>query len=168
MSDTPLETLTRSIAQALQARGEMLATAESCTGGSVAAALTELPGSSAWFERGFVTYANAAKIDLLGVSPATLTEHGAVSEATARAMAEGALQHSPADWSLAITGIAGPGGGSDDKPVGTVWFAWSWRHGATTSARHCFAGTRSAVRQQAVITALETLRQRLGSQGLLA
>ena len=117
--------LVQALATQLLARGWMLATAESCTGGLIAAACTDLAGSSTWFERGFVTYSNAAKAQMLGVDTALIAQHGAVSEPVARAMAQGALQHAHAQVALAVTGVAGPGGGSADKPVGTVWFAWA-------------------------------------------
>ena len=113
------------LAAQLLARGWMLATAESCTGGLIAAACTDLAGSSTWFERGFVTYSTAAKAQMLGTDAALIAQHGAVSEPVARAMAQGALQHAHAQVALAVTGVAGPGGGSADKPVGTVWFAWA-------------------------------------------
>lgn len=117
--------LVQALATQLLARGWMLATAESCTGGLIAAACTDLAGSSTWFERGFVSYSNAAKAQMLGVDTALIAQHGAVSEPVARAMAQGALQHAHAQVALAVTGVAGPGGGSADKPVGTVWFAWA-------------------------------------------
>lgn len=135
----------------------LVATAESCTGGLVAAALTAVPGSSAVVERGFVTYSNQAKAEMLGVPMALIDSHGAVSEAVARAMAEGALAHSRAHLSVAITGIAGPDGGSVDKPVGLVHFAAARRGGATIARRHVFAGDRDAVRAQSVATALALL-----------
>ncbi|WP_206041734.1 CinA family protein [Acidovorax sp. SRB_24] len=134
----------------------MLATAESCTGGLVAAACTEIAGSSQWFERGFVSYSNAAKTELLGVPAALIEAHGAVSEPVARAMAEGALAHARAQASVAVTGIAGPTGGSADKPVGTVWFAWCVA-GQTRSERVRFAGDRAAVRQATLRHALARL-----------
>jgi nicotinamide-nucleotide amidase len=117
--------LVQQLTDKLQAKGLMIATAESCTGGLVAGLLTELPGSSAWFERGFVTYSNLAKQEMLAVEAELINAHGAVSKEVAQAMALGALSHSSADLSLAVTGIAGPGGGSLEKPVGTVWFAWA-------------------------------------------
>ena len=146
--------LVQRIAERLASRGAMLATAESCTGGWAAQALTALAGSSNWFERGFVTYSNAAKEDMLGVRPETLARHGAVSEETAREMALGALSHSRAAVALAITGIAGPGGGTRDKPVGTVCFAWAAGGGAPRSETRRFAGDREAVRRQSVERAL--------------
>lgn len=143
--------------QLLLARNESLTLAESCTGGGLACAVTEIAGSSAWFERGFVTYSNAAKSELLGVPEITIERHGAVSEATARAMAEGALAHSSAHWAVAITGIAGPAGGSADKPVGTVCFAWAGRDLGCQAQTRCFSGDRSAVRAQSVAYALRGL-----------
>ena len=156
-----LENLALAVAEALAHQGLRLATAESCTGGWVAQALTAIAGSSAWFERGFVTYSNAAKEDMLGVGPATLAVHGAVSEETAREMAAGALAHSRADVSLAITGIAGPSGGSPGKPVGTVCFAWCRRGADPRSVREVFSGDREAVRRQAVVRALAGLLELL-------
>lgn len=144
------------ISSRLLARGEMLATAESCTGGLIAAACTALAGSSQWFERGFVSYSNAAKTELLGVPSTLINQHGAVSEPVARAMAEGALAHSAAQTSVAVTGVAGPTGGSVDKPVGTVWLAWCV-HGRTYSERQHFAGDRAAVRAATVRHALVQL-----------
>jgi len=149
------------ISSTLLARGWMLATAESCTGGMIAAACTDLSGSSQWFERGFVSYSNAAKTELLGVPATLIAEHGAVSEPVARAMAEGAVQRSAAQVSVAVTGVAGPTGGTPDKPVGTVWFGWCV-DGATHSELRHFAGDRAAVRAQTVRHALRRLRERLG------
>ena len=163
--DSALEALAAAVGERLLRRGEMLATAESCTGGGVSAVLTAIAGSSRWFERGFVTYANAAKTEMLGVPATTLERHGAVAEATARAMAQGALASSHADWALAITGIAGPDSGSAEKPVGTVCFAWA--HGraeenrAVTATTCHFAGDRAAVRRQAVAAALSGLLELL-------
>ncbi|MDP3228629.1 MAG: CinA family protein [Acidovorax sp.] len=133
-----------------------LVTAESCTGGMVAAACTDLAGASDWFDRGFVTYSDVAKTDMLSVPAALIAQHGAVSEAVARAMADGALNHSAAHVSLAVTGVAGPGGGSDAKPVGTVWFAWCVA-GETHSEMQHFAGDRTAIRASAVRYALQRL-----------
>lgn len=144
------------LAQALSARGWMVATAESCTGGLIAAACTDMAGSSRWFERGFVSYSNAAKSELLGVPAELIAQHGAVSEAVARAMAAGAAAHAPVQASVAVTGIAGPDGGSPDKPVGTVWFSW-WVQGQLHSERMLFAGDRAAVRQATVAHALTKL-----------
>lgn len=142
------------LGRALRAGGWMVATAESCTGGMVARALTEIGGSSEWFERGFVTYSNAAKIDLLGVSAATLQAEGAVSEAVAREMAEGALDHSRSQLALAITGIAGPGGAVPGKPVGTVCFGWAAIERVPRTETMHFVGDRAAVRAQAALHAL--------------
>jgi nicotinamide-nucleotide amidase len=151
--------LINELAQRLVTRRWMMATAESCTGGMIAAACTDLAGSSAWFERGFVTYSNAAKTDLLGVPEASLQTHGAVSETVARAMAAGACAHSLAQVSIAVTGIAGPSGGSHDKPVGTVWLAWSV-DGRLDAQRMHFEGGRSAVRSATVLAALSGLLDR--------
>ncbi|MEI7786491.1 MAG: CinA family protein [Betaproteobacteria bacterium] len=150
MSDVPL---TQEVAALLLSRGLMLATAESCTGGLIAGACTDLAGSSLWFERGFVSYSNAAKSELLGVAPELIERHGAVSESVARAMASGALAHSAAQVALAVTGVAGPGGGSADKPVGTVWFAWATGQ-QVQSERRQFDGDRAAVRKATVEHAL--------------
>ncbi|MCL2875072.1 MAG: CinA family protein [Betaproteobacteria bacterium] len=157
--DRRIAELSNLLGQALSARGWMLATAESCSGGLLAGAVTDIPGSSGWFERGFVTYSNAAKVELLGVSPATLTCYGAVSEETAREMADGAIAHSHADVAMAITGIAGPEGGSAAKPVGTVWLAWRQRHGnsGTLAETQCIPGDREAVRHHVITIALERL-----------
>lgn len=139
----------------LKSCGLMLATAESCTGGGVAQAITEVAGSSVWFERGFVTYSNMSKRQMLGVEEQTLSQFGAVSESVVREMVEGALAHSAAQVALAVSGIAGPEGGTPDKPVGTVWFAWGMKHSATHARRHQFSGNRSEVRAQAVRIALQ-------------
>ena len=146
--------LVQRIAERLAARSAMLATAESCTGGWAAQELTGLAGSSNWFERGFVTYSNAAKQEMLGVHADTLARYGAVSEETGREMALGALAHSRASVALAVTGIAGPGGGTRDKPVGTVCFAWAAKGIAARSETRQFAGDREAVRRQSVERAL--------------
>ena len=146
--------LVQRIAERLAARGALLATAESCTGGWAAQALTALAGSSNWFERGFVTYSNAAKEEMLGVRAETLARHGAVSEEAAREMALGALSRSRASVAFAITGIAGPSGGSAAKPVGTICLAWALKGGAPRSETRHFAGDREAVRRQAVERAL--------------
>ena len=148
------------LADALRQRGQMMATAESCTGGLIAGACTELSGSSDWFERGFVTYSNAAKTELLGVPAALIDALGAVSEPVARAMAEGALARSHAGLSVAVTGVAGPTGGSADKPVGTVWLGWATPQGVFTE-RQRFDGDRAAVRRATVAHALAGLLQRL-------
>ena len=151
-----LEANLTQISLRLLARRHMLATAESCTGGMIAAACTDLSGSSQWFERGFVTYSNEAKAEMLAVPPGLIEEHGAVSEPVARAMADGALAHSRAQVSLAVTGVAGPTGGTEAKPVGTVWFAWCVG-GETHSEMQHFAGDRAAVRMATVRYALKRL-----------
>jgi len=161
LTQADLEALASQVGETLLARGEMLATAESCTGGWVAQCLTAIAGSSAWFERGFVTYSNQAKMDMLGVPQTLLEKHGAVAEATARAMAQGAVEHSRAQWSLAITGIAGPGGGSEEKPVGLVCFAWARAEGGCIARSARFEGDREAVRRQAVAFALNGLLEQL-------
>lgn len=153
-----LETLTPLVAplgQALRAKGWRLATAESCTGGLIAAACTALAGSSDWFERGFVSYSNAAKREQLGVDAELLAAHGAVSQAVACAMAAGALAHSRADLAIAVTGIAGPGGAAPGKPVGTVWLALAQRGSAPRAERLDLTGDRASVRAQTVTVALQ-------------
>lgn len=149
-----MENLSKTVGERLKARAQQLVTAESCTGGWVAQVVTAVAGSSAWFERGFVTYSNSAKQELVGVRTETLARHGAVSEETAREMALGALAHSKADVAVAVTGVAGPSGGSPEKPVGTVCFAWADRRGARSETRH-FSGDRESVRRQSVVHALE-------------
>lgn len=163
-----LENLARDLGAALLVRGEWLTAAESCTGGWLAQSVTAIAGSSGWFERGFVTYSNAAKVDMLGVPETTLERHGAVSEATARAMAQGALAHSRADWAVAITGVAGPTGGSPEKPVGTVCFGWASKEGGCEGQTCHFAGDRAAVREQSVRHGLRGLLARLEAAPLLA
>jgi len=159
--DDELYRLAESVGNALKQRAMMLATAESCTGGWVGEAVTAVPGSSLWFDRGFVTYTNEAKQEMLGVTAATLEQHGAVSEQTVREMASGALNNSRAQAALAISGIAGPGGGTEEKPVGTVCIAWAFANGAVASEKRVFAGDRREVRQQAVERALQGLLERL-------
>ena len=163
-----MDVLAAQLGGLLKAHGMLLATAESCTGGAVAQAVTEVSGSSAWFERGFVTYANAAKVEMLGVSQATLDAHGAVSEAVVREMAEGALQRSHAHVALAVSGIAGPTGGTPEKPVGTVWFAWSLRNGPTHAQVHHLDGSRSEIRTRSVRIALQGVLRLLGHATELA
>jgi nicotinamide-nucleotide amidase len=138
------------VARRLKAQRAVIVTAESCTGGWVAQELTAIAGSSAWFDRGFVTYSNEAKQEMLGVRAETLRKHGAVSEETAREMARGALERSRGSVSLAITGIAGPSGGTPDKPIGTVCFAWATKQGAMRAETKHFPGDREAVRRQSV------------------
>lgn len=155
-----VEATIEQLAALLRERQWMLASAESCTGGLIAAACTEPSGASDWFERGFVTYSNEAKIELLGVDPALIEAQGAVSEVVARAMAFGAVRHSHAQASVAVTGIAGPTGGTPDKPVGTVWFAWMV-DGRLASETRRFDGDRAAVRRQTVEHALARLVERI-------
>jgi nicotinamide-nucleotide amidase len=155
--DADIEGLARMLGQSLLQKRAVCATAESCTGGLVAGAITDIAGSSAWFDRGFVTYSNEAKRDLLGVPEAVLREHGAVSEATARAMAEGTVARTLGHLAVAVTGIAGPSGGSPEKPVGMVCLAWAGKGLPTTAITRHFPGGRAEVRRAAVIAALEGL-----------
>lgn len=155
MSDPELDALSRQVGAALAQRGWRLATAESCTGGWIAEALTAISGSSAWFDRGFVTYSNEAKTDMLGVAAQTLAAHGAVSEATVREMAEGALARSLAEVAVAVSGVAGPTGGTAAKPVGMVCIGWVAKGSPTRSLTLRFAGDRTAVRRQTVVRALD-------------
>jgi len=148
-------TLSARVGEALRLRGWRLATAESCTGGAVAAAITDIAGSSQWFDRGFVTYSNQAKREMLGVRAQTLDSVGAVSEDTVREMVAGALARSSAQVALAISGIAGPGGGTPDKPVGTVCFAWATAGGVTRVRTEHLSGDRAAVRAASVVVALQ-------------
>ena len=160
-----VEPLVLDLADALRAAGLRIATAESCTGGLIAAACTAVAGSSDWFERGFVTYSNAAKTELLGVGETLLRDHGAVSQPVALAMADGALRRAPVQRSVAVTGIAGPGGAVPGKPVGTVWLALGQRddtgHIQLSAQRLQLAGDRSAVRQATLVAALTALRRSL-------
>lgn len=156
----PLHTCLETLATQLQQRGWMLATAESCTGGLIAAACTDLAGSSRWFDRGFITYSNAAKTELLDVPAALFEQHGAVSEEVVRAMAQGAAQRAGVTVAVAVTGIAGPGGGSTDKPVGTVWVGICVQP-VTYTLRLQLQGNRTAIREQTVRQALKALTQRL-------
>ncbi len=158
---THLERAALATLDLFRAHGAMIATAESCTGGLIAAALTEIAGSSDVVDRGFVTYSNEAKIELLGVHAALITAHGAVSEPVARAMAEGALLRSRATITIAVTGIAGPGGGTPEKPVGTVWLARARRAHETIAERQIFPGDRTAIRAATVLQALTLLRAAL-------
>ena len=163
-----MDILAAQVGGALKSHGLMLATAESCTGGGVAQAITDLAGSSAWFERGFITYSNLAKQQMLGVSEAALIQHGAVSEAVVREMVAGALANSAAQVALAVSGIAGPDGGTPDKQVGTVWFAWGLKHGAAHAQRHQINGNRAEVRAQSVHIALQGVIDLLGRRTELA
>ena len=157
MTEDDVTRLARTLGRACKRRGVDVATAESCTGGGVATAITRISGSTKWFERGFVTYTNIAKKEMLGVSQDTLARYGAVSEQVAREMAAGALKRSHADVSVAVTGIAGPTGGSRKKPVGLVWFSWGVRGGPTQARVFRFRGDRVAVRIQSVAVALQGL-----------
>lgn len=151
------QALLQDLAQALLGRRQVMAAAESCTGGLIAATCTSLPGASLWFERGVVSYSNAAKTEMLGVPAALIEAHGAVSEEVALAMAEGLLARAPVDYAVAVTGIAGPDGGSAAKPVGTVWLALATRQGAPRAWRELFAGDRAAVRMATVRSALNAV-----------
>jgi nicotinamide-nucleotide amidase len=150
-----MDKLAAQVGEALKSRGMLLVTAESCTGGGVAQAITEVAGGSTWFERGFVTYSNLSKQQMLGVRESTLSGHGAVSEMTVREMVAGALQHSAAQVALAVSGIAGPDGGTAEKPVGTVWFAWGIKGGEVRARRYQLDGNRAEVRAQSVRIALQ-------------
>jgi nicotinamide-nucleotide amidase len=162
VSDEELHQLAVEVGDKLRARGWMLATAESCTGGWVGQLLTSLPGSSHWYERGFITYANTAKVEMLGVPEETLASHGAVSEETAAAMAAGALKHSRAQAALAISGIAGPGGGTPQKPVGLVCYGWALADGTLMSSTCRLDGDREEIRSRAVAAALRGLIELVG------
>ncbi len=152
--------LSRDLGHRLLSQSRCCAVAESCTGGGIAAAITDIPGSSQWFDRGFVTYTNASKHEMLDVPESLIIAHGAVSEAVVRAMADGALIHSHADMSVAVSGVAGPGGGSLEKPVGTIWFAWASHLQPTQTDCFTLSGDRLAIRQQAVHIALNGLLTR--------
>ncbi|HUO80077.1 MAG TPA: CinA family protein [Steroidobacteraceae bacterium] len=157
VGDADLARLAGRVGALLLAGGRRIATAESCTGGWIGKALTDVPGSSQWFETGYICYGNGAKTTLLGVLPAEIAEHGAVSEPVVKAMALGALERAGADVAVAVSGIAGPDGGSPGKPVGTVWFAWAWRRGRSQhvqSRLKLFKGDREAVRRKTVASAL--------------
>lgn len=157
-----MEQLAIQVGAALKARGLMLVTAESCTGGMAAQLVTDIAGSSAWYDRGFITYSNESKQQMLDVKLTTLQQFGAVSEATVREMVAGALLHSNADVALAISGIAGPSGGTEEKPVGTVWFAWGLKQGGVHSKTQLITGNRSAVRAQATQIALTGILDLIG------
>lgn len=159
-----VQVMAERLGQVLLAARQLLVTAESCTGGGIAHAITSIAGSSQWFDRGFITYSNASKQELLSVDRELIDGYGAVSEQTAAAMARGALEHSQADISVAVTGIAGPDGGSADKPVGTVCFAWGRRAGETRTARVVFEGDRQQVRERAVLMAIEGLLEIIEKQ----
>lgn len=154
MPEKKLTLIVEQLAESLIKDNKKLTVAESCTGGWIAKVLTDLAGSAVWFERGFVTYSNQAKHEMLGVAEATLESYGAVSRETVTEMAIGALKNSHADFSLSVSGIAGPSGGSADKPVGLVWFAWANKEGLMSSEQKIFSGDRDEVRKQAVIFTL--------------
>lgn len=160
-TDSELDALARTTGERLLAARQMLVTAESCTGGWIAKAVTDVPGSSAWFDCGMAVYSYEAKQAMLGVNPRTLEVHGAVSRECVVEMVSGALVHSGASIAVAVTGIAGPGGGTDDKPVGTVWVAWKRRGGYPCAEIFRFEGDRDAVRRQTVAAALQGLEQHL-------
>ena len=163
-----IATLSEALVNELTEAGKTVATAESCTGGWVAKALTDIAGSSACFAYGVVSYSNDAKASVLGVRPDTLEKHGAVSEATVGEMALGMLELSAADYTVAVSGIAGPTGGTEEKPVGTVWFAWARQDSGASSVevrRHNFRGDRDEVRSQSVVIALQGLRERVRAHG---
>lgn len=166
-SDQDLVQLSEQLAECLREQSLVLSTAESCTGGWVAKLVTDVPGSSHWFDRGFVTYTNEAKHDMLGVDEMLIREHGAVSEEVVKAMALGSLQRSRAHISLAVSGIAGPGGGTAYKPVGLVWFAWAHRRDSVSaeievlSQQHIYKGDREEIRRQAVFNALNGVLERV-------
>ena len=147
--------LAEQLGEHLKANRLIIATAESCTGGWIGETITAIPGSSAWFDRGFITYSNAAKIQMLGVNPETLRDYGAVSAQVASEMAAGALLHSDANLVVAVTGVAGPGGGTSATPVGTVFIAWQQREGELSVEKNCFFGERQQIRAQTVMTAIK-------------
>jgi nicotinamide-nucleotide amidase len=165
VDDEFLKALAGRTGKTLAARGLFLATAESCTGGWIAKLLTDIAGSSGWFERGWVTYGNAAKTELLGVPAALIEREGAVSEAVALAMVTGARERSGAGVAVAVTGIAGPDGGSETRPVGTVWLAWAWPDGRLEAERRRFSGGRDAVRRASVARALERITEEFRGNG---
>jgi len=168
VEDEAIAILAEALVGELIASGKSVATAESCTGGWIAKSITDIAGSSQCFAYGVVSYSNGAKESVLGVNPATLVKHGAVSEATVRQMAEGVLKLSGAELSVAVSGIAGPGGGTEEKPVGTVWFAWAVRAKGeceTEASHSVLSGDRQSVREQSVVIALKNLRERLRTSG---
>ncbi len=163
--DTQFTEVAQILAQQLKQRQQVVAVAESCTGGWIAKVLTDLAGCSAWFDRGFVTYTNEAKHQMLGVSLKTIEQFGAVSEETVHEMALGVLNNSPARYSLAVSGIAGPSGATEGKPVGTVWFGWAIRDEEVVAESCCFEGDREAVRRQAVAYSLRRLVEIITAEG---
>jgi len=164
LSEDEIVALAAELGRRLASRRALVTAAESCTGGLVAGAITSIPGSSGWFQRGFVTYSNEAKTEMLGVPAETLARHGAVSEETARSMAEGALRAGRANYAVAITGVAGPDGGTPAKPVGMVCFGWAALDGSTTSTTKRLPGDRAAVRHASVIVALQGLIDKIGPE----
>ena len=165
MTDPRIQPLLLQLSEQLIQQNSMLVTAESCTGGGIAYAITEMPGSSRWYERGFVTYSNPAKQEQLGVPHELIARVGAVSEQVAAAMALGALQHSHADYSVAVTGIAGPDGGTEEKPVGAVCFGWGQRGAEARTTRVVFDGNRRQVRELSILTALQGLADQVEHSG---
>jgi len=159
--ETDIKTSISQVAELLRRSEQRLAVAESCTGGWLAKVCTDLPGSSEWFDRGFVTYSNEAKHDMLGVHETTIEHHGAVSAQTVEEMVSGALSHSRAHWAIAVSGVAGPGGGSKVNPVGSVWFAWMKKNQNPLTLKKIFSGDRERVRQQSVEFALQELAKLL-------
>ncbi|MDQ7091476.1 MAG: CinA family protein [Methylococcales bacterium] len=153
--DQKLIILAAELGKKLQQQTLTLAVAESCTGGGISQVITEIAGSSHWFDRGFITYSNRAKIDMLGVSETTLNQSGAVSEETALEMVAGVLKYSPVDWAISVTGVAGPDGGSEEKPVGTVFIAWQTKTTDPLVKHYLFKGDRHQIRQQVIVKALE-------------
>lgn len=166
IQDAQLQALAHAVGSSLRAAGQRVAVAESCTGGLIAKLLTDAPGSSAWFERGVVSYSNEAKQDLLGVTAASLQTHGAVSAPVVLEMAQGLLLRAPVDWTLAVSGIAGPDGGTRDKPVGTVWLGFGGRNVAASASRLQFGGDRDQVRRASAAAALRGLQQYLADARL--
>lgn len=155
-----INTLAKQLGKALKRKSWMISTAESCTGGGVAQAITEIPGSSAWFDRGFVTYSNIAKMNMLQVKQQTLDKFGAVSEEVVIEMANGALKNSDADWVVSVTGVAGPDGGTEQKPVGTVYIGWQFKGQSAEFSLQLFSGDRTKIREQTIVTAITMVLQR--------
>ena len=166
MMDKQITELASQLGSALKAKGLMIATAESCTGGGIAQAITEITGSSAWFDRGFVSYSNLAKVQMLQVRQSALDQYGAVSEEVAKQMVAGALNNSDADIAVSVTGIAGPDGGSELKPVGTVFIAWGIKGEQIFCRKHVFSGNRATIRNSTIISALKSCLQQAESTGL--
>ncbi|MCK5897680.1 MAG: CinA family protein [Methylococcales bacterium] len=156
--DAKLKSLITELGQKLQYKKRTLAVAESCTGGGISHAITDIAGSSLWFDCGFVTYSNQSKINMLGLNPKTLEDFGAVSENTALEMVQGALKKSQVDIAIAVTGIAGPSGGSSDKPIGTVFIAWQNKNSPAVVKQYLFEGNREAIRQQVIVHALKGVK----------